>query len=130
MALINFNVAFHDINGKTVMEPAHDKDAFVLDATGNRVPKPLVDENGQPVLKAVFMRELIANLLLAHYQGDENLPFDERVKRGQLARKVNNSDAVNYRNDELLMIQNLAAKSRSTIVLLAIDDLINSPAGE
>jgi hypothetical protein len=125
MPSINFNVEFKDVKGAVVLEPVVDNENFEVDEKGQRISIAKIDDSGKPIMKPVVVRDLVANLLLANYQGDESLPFTDRAKRGYIAQKVINNEAVNYTTEELSLIQSLAAKSRSTLVLFQLDKIIN-----
>ena len=125
MTKINFNVPFRDLNGEPIREAKTNKEKQRLNANGQMVPDVIVDENENIVFEEISFKQVVQSILLAPYQGDENLEFGVRVKRGKLAKKVATSSTANYRPEELVMITELAAKSKATLVLLQLDELIN-----
>lgn len=124
MSKINFNVSFRDVNGEPIREAATNKEKQRVN-NGQLIPEVIVDEEGNVVFEDISFKQVVQSILLAPYQGDENLPFGDRVKRGKLAKKVASSSTANYRPEELVMITELAAKSKATLVLLQLDELIN-----
>lgn len=124
MTKINFNVPFRDVNGEPIREAVTNKEKQRVN-NGQLIPEVIVDEEGNVVFEEISFKQVVQSILLAPYQGDENLPFGDRVKRGKLAKKVATSSTANYRPEELVMITELAAKSKATLVLLQLDELIN-----
>lgn len=125
MPKINFNVPFTNETGETIRRPAFDKTKTKAGANGTLQQQVIMDAENNVVMEDVQVRDMLIQILSNAYQGDEALPFADRVKRGKLARKVATSNEANYRTEELTIIQDLSAKSGSTTFLAQLDDLIN-----
>lgn len=124
---IDFNVPFITETGDIVRRPAIDKTKSKMDQNGNLTPVHVVDADGLVVQEPVLVRELIAQVLNASYEGDEKLEFPVRAARGRLARKVSDGSKgslKNYTTEELNTIKTLVAKVGSTPLITQLDDLI------
>lgn len=121
---INFNVPFLDVNGQPVTQNKIDPKKSKMGPNGP-MPHFITDKEGNIEQEEVTMRAIVVEALLQPYPDDENVKFEEKQKRGKLARKVQTSSTAKYNEKETLLIKELAARSKSTLVLLQLSDLID-----
>lgn len=124
MPRLNFNVPFLDETGEPIMQPKLDKKAteknngaavFEKDADGNNITEP------------VTVKSMLVRVLMTQFDGDKDLDFETKAKRGKLLRRIQNSSEVNYKPEELTVIQLLVAKAQTNVLFVAqVDDIINS----
>lgn len=130
MPKVNFNTPFVDINGEPVKEAKVDTTKARKGDKGGIEHDLKVDENGEVVYEVLNFKSILSNTLLSPYPGDENVPYCDRVKRGKLAKKIVSSSTANYRQEEIDMLRELVAKSKSTLVLLQFDELLEKEGAE
>lgn len=125
MPKVNFNVPFVNELGQPVTQIKVDNKKLKFNSNGQPVPEFVIDEEGNAVQDTIMIKDMIVKILLQGFEGDDKLSFSERAKRGKLARKVQTSSSANYAAAQLTSIEELAAKSASTILIAQLDDLIN-----
>lgn len=129
MPKINFNVPFLNEKGEPVKRGKVDPDKITALPDG-RMQMPFMVEDGNIVMEDVPLRDLIVQTLTHYFAEDSNLSFQERAKRGKLAKKVQNNDAINYTAEELLTIQQMAAKASVSVAFIEQLDAIINPSAE
>lgn len=130
MAKINFNVPLLNEKGEEVQRVKMDQKKLKKNEQGQLVAQTVFDKDGTAVLETVYMRDMLVQILSTPFEGDEKVPFGDRVKRGKLCRKVATSSTANYNPKEISTIEDLSAKIGSTALLTQLDVLINGDADE
>lgn len=125
MPKINFNVPFVDETGVVVTQPKINPKKTRISPDGRQIPHVEMDAENNAILETVIIKDQLVKILNMPYEGDDKLPFGDRVKRGKLARKISTSSTANYTVNELNMIQELSAKTSSTVFLTQLDEIIN-----
>jgi hypothetical protein len=130
MPKINFDVQLVTETGESVTRPKIDNRKIKVQANGNAQAEILKDLDGNVVLENVMVKDLLTQILSAAYPGDDQIPFQDRVKRGKLARKIATSKEANYRTEELAIIEDLSSKVASTALITQLDGLMNGVEDE
>ena len=135
MAKLDFNIPFLKSDGSPEMKPKTDDMKLKPNAMtpGHLVPEPVLDENGFAVLETITVGSILRRLLNTVEEADLKLGFEEREKRGRLARKVGDNTQAslkNYSVEELKLIQDQAAKLGATELVVQVSDIINGTSGE
>ncbi len=125
MPKINFNVPFIGEDGEPVTKIKIEKKKIKVGPKGETVPTVITDSDGNAKMEPVQVKDLLVQILNGSYQGDEALPFGDRVKRGKLAKKVAGNSTANYTVEELGVITEFSAKAGATPLLVQLDELIN-----
>lgn len=126
MPKLNFNVPFLTETGEPVTQIRSDKKKLKIDErTGQGTPEVCRDEQGNAIQDDVLIKDMLARILNAGFEGDDKVSFSDKAKRGKLARKIVSSSTANYRTEELNIIQELSAKAASTALITQIDEIIN-----
>ena len=99
---------------------------FVFDAKRDFTGRVVLDEKGQPTPEPAFLRGQISNAVGAKYQGDEALPFDEQLKRGELARKIAKGGNIELTEEEIVQIKTLVAKGASIVVIQQFSEALKA----
>lgn len=124
---IDFNVPFLTTINEPVRRPKLDKNKMMYDEKGQQRLAAVLDENGVQVMEDVMLKDMLVSVLDAPFEGDHQMPFDERVKRGKLARKVydsTNASLKNYSDEELALLKDLTGKIGATSLLLQLQEAI------
>lgn len=133
MPKINFNVPFINELGEPVQQTKTDPKKTKVDAaSGRQIPHIVTNDDGTVMMETVMVKDQLVKILTMPFEGDEKLPFGDRVKRGKLARKVMTSSTANYRTEELTTIKELSARIGSVTLLTQLDALIegNEPESD
>jgi len=70
-----------------------------------------IQENGQPVL----LSKLVTNVLLATFPDEISLTGEDKLKRFDLASKVQKGGEQHYTPEEIVLIRQLAGKGLTTL---------------
>lgn len=127
MPKINFNVPFVNETGEVVQQVKFDNKKLKVNQQGQASATMVLDTEGNAVQEPVLIKDMLVRILSTNFEGDEKLPFGDRVRRGKLARKIATSSSASYRNEDLATIQELSAKIGSTALLAQLSDLIDGP---
>jgi len=130
MPKINFNVPFLNEKGEPIKQLKVDPDKIKIAANGQAMPAVESDADGNAILEIIYVKDLLAKVLNMTFEGDAKTSFSDRAKRGKLARKIQTNSSVNYTDAEIEIIQDLCAKSGSTILLAQLDDLFGAPESD
>lgn len=124
MPRLNFNVPYLNEKGDPIMQPKIDKEKTEKNNGATVFEK---DVDGNNITEPVLIKDMLVRVMMSHFDGDKDMDFDNKSKRGKLIRRIQNSDEVNYKDDELEIIKTLVAKSNTNVLLVAqVDDIINS----
>lgn len=127
MPKINFSVPYLNSAGAPIMRPKTDESKLKTDEQGSISATLVKDENGELVQEQVLVRDMLVSILQRGYVGDDKLPFEERSKRGKLARKIQNNNSASYNDNEIKVIEEFSAKAGTTMLLAQLDDMIHGP---
>jgi hypothetical protein len=93
---------------------------FVSPAWAHDFSTPLTDFRGKPLVtedgSALTLREAVTTALVAPFK-DENPSGTEKVKRWQLAAKLQASKDVELTADDIALIKNLVAKAYGPMIV-------------
>lgn len=81
----------------------------------------------------VMVNDMLVQVLDSAFEGDNNLPFPDRAKRGKLSRKVADTtkgSLKNYSIEELAVIKELTAKIGASTLIAQLDDIIEGEQAE
>lgn len=126
MPKVDFNVPLLESDGAPAQKPKTVKNKFRVAPNGQLIPQYILDAEGHVEYEPVTVREVVNVAINAPIEGDDRTP-EEVVKRGKLARKVNDitkGSAKNYSVEELRMIKERTAKIGSTELVTQLDDII------
>lgn len=121
---VDFNIPLLDPRGKTVYEVRRDVTKQKPNAYGQLEAQPVLDADGCALLDVVTLADVVLGVLQDSYEGDDKLPARERIHRQRLSDRVFNGET-EFTLYDLTLIQDLAAKKRSTLVLGRLDEVIN-----
>jgi len=76
----------------------------------------LLSINGAPLInhdsnKTFTLKSAIINSLMAQYQGEENLSGEEKLKRFEMALRVQKEDVIDLTSEEILYIKGFIGKA-------------------
>lgn len=125
MAKINFNTPLFDEEGQPQMRAKTDPKSKKYDSNGNFTVDLLKDEAGNLVYEGVMVKDVLYKMLRAHFAGDEKIEYGEKVKRDRLARKIATSSTANYRQEEIKMLEEFAARAGGIAFIGQFDDIVN-----
>lgn len=127
MPKINFNVPFINELGEPITQIKTDPKKLKIQPNGQALPEVQLDENGNAQQEPIMVKDLVARILNMNHVGDESVAFDDKVKRGKLARKIQAVGTQNYPAEEIAIIRDLSARAGTTVLIAQLDDLL---AGE
>lgn len=125
MPKINFNTPFLNEAGDPVMKVKVDEKKTKFAADGRAIPHIVTDEEGNAIQEASLLKDMLVAVLHRGFPGDESLAFDEKARRGKLARKIARNSSAHYTDKEIELIKELTARAGSTMMIAHIDDLVN-----
>ena len=127
MPKVNFNVPFKDAYGQPLMEAERDRNTMRVNHLGQIESKIVTNDEGIVVMKPVILRDVVVDILLDNYTGDDSLSGGEKLRRHNIAQRIIAAEGeADFAVDELAVITDLAAKKRPTLVLGRINDAINA----
>jgi hypothetical protein len=121
---VDFNSPLLDPRGKIVYEVRRDATKQKSNAYGQLEAQPVIGAEGLALLDVVTLSDVVIGVLQDNYEGDDRLPGRERIHRQRLSDRVFNGET-EFDVYDLTLIQELAAKKRSTLVLGRLDEVIN-----
>ncbi len=127
---IDFNKPFISDSGNPSTRQKLDTSKQKMLPDGKIVPEMIVDKDGYIQLEPLSIGMFLSGVLNANYEGDQAIPFNDRVRRGKLARKVGdvtNGSLKNYSPDEIMMIKEYAGKGGSIIYMGSVHSHEASP---
>lgn len=125
MSTYNFNVPLEDVNGEPVLVPKTDKKKLRVAPNGAAQEQTEVDDNGIAIMEPVKLNMVLARILNAQHKGDEDADPKLKVQRGKLARKIANHGEVGYTAQQIVLLEEFAAKMGSIELLTQLDNIIN-----
>ena len=128
MPKINFNVPFIDKDGKPQRRMQADRTRTRIGPEGQLIVPPVVDAEGIVQYEDVMVKDLLIEAVNANLPGDDKLTHSERLDRGKLVRKLNDStpgSEMNYSTEQLAMIKDVITRGQATPTFVAqIEELI------
>ncbi|OIP29742.1 MAG: hypothetical protein AUK23_10140 [Deltaproteobacteria bacterium CG2_30_43_15] len=96
--------------------------------------KIITDLSGKPIRKDAetdtCLSHVCTEALLSIYQGDEQLPRDEKLKRGKLAEKIYGQSILDVTVAEVAMLQTLIGKAYGPLIVTKTEPMLEGEDGD